>query len=204
MTVLHFDPEAHARVQALLPWYVNGRLEDAERAAVDAHLAGCPRCRADLVAERRLHVTLAAAAPTPPSPPPGSRLARALEALAPVSLPMRWRWLLALQSALLVAAVAVATVLWLHARDEAAAPFRAMGPSPAAGAANAVVMFRPEATEAQIRQALSACDGRFAGGPTATRAYLLALPVADAAALARLRSQPGVAMAESLATGSAP
>lgn len=204
MTVLHFDPEGHARVQSLLPWYVNGRLEDAERAAVDAHLAGCPRCRADLVAERRLHVSLAAAAPTPPSPPPGSRLARALESLAPASLPARWRWLLGLQSALLVAALAVAAVQWLHARDEAAAPFHAMGPAPAAAAANAVVMFKPETTEAQIRQALAACGGRFAGGPTATRAYLLALPVADAATLARLRGQPGVVMAESLATGDAP
>lgn len=204
MTVLHFDPEAHARVQSLLPWYVNGRLEDAERAAVDHHLAACPRCRADLVAERRLHTTLAAAAPTPPAPPAGSRLARALERLAPAALPVRWRWVLGLQSALLLAALAVAAVLWQHARDDALAPYRAMGPTPASAAANVVVMFKPEATEAQIRQALARCGARFAGGPTTTRAYLLALPAADAAALERLRSQPGVAMAESLATGDGP
>lgn len=202
MTVLPFDREGHARVQSLLPWYVNGRLEDHERAAVESHLARCPRCRADLEAERRLHAGLVAAAPTPPAAPPGSRLHRTLHSLAPADVAGRWRWLLALQSGLLVVLAAAVVGLWLRGQPEPA-PYRAQGAAPAPGDANAVVMFDPATTEAQMRQALAACGARFAGGPTATRAYLVALPAADADTLARLRRQPGVTLAESLAVGEA-
>ncbi len=203
MTVLPFDREGHARVQSLLPWYVNGRLEDHERAAVDAHLARCPRCRADLEAERRLHAGLVAAAPTPPAAPPGSRLHRTLDSLSPAAPAGRWRWLLALQSGLLLVLSVAVVALWWRGPAAEPAPYRAQGAAPGPGGANAVVMFDPMATETQIRQALAACDARFAGGPTTTRAYLLALPAADAATLARLRRQPGVALAESLAVGEA-
>ncbi|HSI56411.1 MAG TPA: hypothetical protein VLA16_02565, partial [Ideonella sp.] len=70
--------------------------------------------------------------------------------------------------------------------------------------ANAVVKFRAEATEMQISGALRASGARLVGGPTATQTYLLALPVADAQALARLRQMPGVSLAESLDAEPAP
>lgn len=38
----------HEEIQANLPFYLNGTLEDAERQAVAAHLAECPSCRAEL------------------------------------------------------------------------------------------------------------------------------------------------------------
>src|ERR1700752_4609385 len=51
--ILHLEPDPHAAVQRLLPWYLTGRLETAEHDAVEAHLAQCPECRAQLETERQ-------------------------------------------------------------------------------------------------------------------------------------------------------
>src|SRR5204863_100271 len=64
-------------VQALLPWYVNGRLDAAEQAEVEAHLAGCPRCRAELALERQLQALLA----PPEAAPAGADAERGLAVL---------------------------------------------------------------------------------------------------------------------------
>jgi hypothetical protein len=53
--------DGHNRAQALLPWYVSGRLDSDERAEVEAHLADCAECQAELKIERRLNEAVAAA-----------------------------------------------------------------------------------------------------------------------------------------------
>ena len=77
--------------------------------------------------------------------------------------------------------------------------YRALGAPGAAATANAVVMFKPDATEQEIRSALRASGARFVDGPTASNAYLLSVRGDDhAGAIARLRAQPAVLLAESL------
>ncbi len=44
----------HTLVQELLPWWVNGRLDEAEARQVESHLAQCAECRADAEVERRV------------------------------------------------------------------------------------------------------------------------------------------------------
>jgi len=211
VTVVHLDPEGHAKVQALLPWFVTGRLDATERAEVEAHLAGCPRCRAELALERQLHATQSV-------PEPGGDVDRgwasmrrridagALAARRSVGTAGRpagpgpsagWRWALAAQFAMIVL---LAAALLLPRLD--GERYRGLGA--AVAPANAVVMFSPDATEAQMRAALRESDARLVGGPTVAHAYLLALPVADDATLARLREQPGVTLAEALRAGAAP
>jgi anti-sigma factor RsiW len=204
MNVVRLDPEGHARVQSLLPWYVTGRLDDAERAEVDAHLAGCARCRTELALERQLHAAHAGEQPPPADPRVehgwSALRRRVLQPSKPAPRPRRfafvwWRWALGAQFAVIT--LLVGGLGWL---SHETAPYRGLG-APGTAAANAVVMFSPETTEAQIRVALKSVDARLVGGPTATQAWLLALPVADAGALAKLRLQPGVTLAESLAAG---
>jgi hypothetical protein len=70
--------------------------------------------------------------------------------------------------------------------------------APATGGA-ALVRFRPDATEADIRRALQRSGARLVDGPTATDAYLVRLPPERyAESLALLRGQPAVQLAEAL------
>ena len=55
----------------LLPWYVNGTLEGAELALIEAHLDECAECRADLEAERLLAAEFAAMPEPELAGPPG-------------------------------------------------------------------------------------------------------------------------------------
>ncbi|HVF60572.1 MAG TPA: zf-HC2 domain-containing protein [Thermoanaerobaculia bacterium] len=74
------EARGHEELELLLPWYVNGTLEAAERAALDDHLAGCPRCRAELAREEGLAAALRAAEDVAPAPHP-AQLARLLSRL---------------------------------------------------------------------------------------------------------------------------
>src|SRR6185312_13739208 len=52
------DDESHWELQRLLPWYVTGRLDPAEQARVEAHLAGCEECQEEVRFERTLAKTV--------------------------------------------------------------------------------------------------------------------------------------------------
>ena len=108
-------------------------------------------------------------------------------------------WKLSLQVALAAQAVVmlilVGALIATTTRNE---PYRAMGGAPEAVEANALAVFRADATEQQMREALRASGARIVGGPTISDAYLLRLVDLQPAALARLRAQPGVLRVESL------
>ncbi len=199
---LHGDE--HETVQSLLPWYANRTLDADEAEHVRAHLARCPQCQADLAWQERLG-TIAPAAPVTPKADVDRQwaaLAQRLEHPAPARpatgqrdwLTARW-WPLALgiQSAL----VAVLALVWvlLPAHDE---PYRALGSGPAATTANVLVVFRPTATEADIRRALRANRAQLVAGPTVTDAYLLRMDPLTSQALARLRGDATIVRVESL------
>ena len=47
-------PDTHAEAWALLPWLANGRIQASDREWVEAHVAGCAECRAELAAQRMM------------------------------------------------------------------------------------------------------------------------------------------------------
>jgi Putative zinc-finger/Fervidolysin N-terminal prodomain len=212
--VVRLDAERHRAVQALLPWHAAQTLDADERERVEAHLAECPRCQADLAFERRLQAAHRAldGAPAHDVERDWARLTSRLDEPAPSrgaglrAAVRRWRegWqalganvrrVLVTQCALIAA---LGVVLGL------ALPFggvyRALGAGPANAQGNLLVMFRAEASEAQLRAALQAAGARVVDGPTAAGAWLLAVPAArKAAALESLRAQPTVRLAEPLA-----
>jgi len=215
--ILHLEPDPHTAVQRLLPWYLTGRLDTAEHEAVEAHLAQCPECRTELETERqwqllqpghgaqvdvedgwaRMRARLGERAPWA-VPAPAAPRRRAW-------LPPSWRlaptraWAMpAVLSVALVAALGVT----LRPRPIVVGDFHALS-APAESGATAVVRFRPDATEAQIRQGLKDSGARLVDGPTISDAYVVRLPREHyAAALDKLRHEPGVALVEALESAS--
>ena len=192
----------HDEAEELLPWYVTGRLDAADRERVEKHLTDCARCQADLRAERRLAEEYRAYSPqvqaswlslreridpTPvrPPAPANSNWWHSLSRPAVAGL----------MAAQLAVVLITAGVISYASQPDAA--YRALGSTPVAASANAVVIFTPQTREEQLRRLLNASDAELVGGPTDAYAYILHVPMETrAAALARLRSRPEVVMAE--------
>lgn len=89
-----------ATCSPLLDEYLDGTLDDARRAAVEAHLAGCPACRAELEAIRRIAAEARALPPTLAPPAAtwdgiAARLPRATPARTGPARRLTWRQLAA-------------------------------------------------------------------------------------------------------------
>ena len=192
--LVHLRGDPHEETQKLLPWYVTGELDAPDRMLADAHLAGCEECRADLAAERRLRD---AVVDLPADAGNGwDRLAASLkDRPAPSPLlkrPVRVAWFVAAQAAVVLLVVTV-----LVQRQPESAPYHALGEAPAPRIGNMLVMFGPATSEPALRKAIEASHARLVDGPTATGAYVLSVaPDQRASALAILRAQPGVTLAE--------
>jgi hypothetical protein len=209
----------HQAVQQLLPWLPTGTLDSAELAMVQLHVQSCAQCQADLALQRQFR----AAAPAPDAALDADRgFAQLLPRLGPqssssssssssrVDVLNRWRKAVAANSAWLkwtavaqLAAIGVLSMMLArHGNDDAS--YRALGAT-APGAGNAVVVFRPDTLEQDIRRILQAGGARVVDGPTVTDAYVLALPPSQArAALARMRMESAVTLAQPLTDGQRP
>jgi hypothetical protein len=225
------EPAVHQAVQQLLPWLLAGTLDSAELAMTQRHLQACARCQADLAWHRKLGAAAAAAPDAgfdadrgfaqllprlgPRSGPhPGPQTSSSSS--SPIAVLDRWRKAAAANSAWLkwtalaqLAAIGVLSLLLARPWNDAAG-YRAMGGpggGSTAGAADAVVVFRPDTPEREIRRILQAGGARVVDGPTVTGAYVLALPLPPsqaAAALARMRAEYAVTLAQPLADGQRP
>jgi hypothetical protein len=58
-------PDTHAEAWALLPWLANGRLQAADREWVEAHVAKCAECRAEIAAQRMVALRINRDSPSP-------------------------------------------------------------------------------------------------------------------------------------------
>lgn len=193
----------HDELSELLPWFVTGRLSAEETARVEAHLADCAECQAEVAFEKRLTSEVArlpidvergwaqmrgrieANDDAPPARNGGGRAT--------------WLgWGLAATFAI------VAGVSWLpQTQTQAPAPaYAALGAAAAADASgNVVVVFHPDTTERQLRAVLKAGEARIVDGPTAAGGYVLHVAEArKAAALKVLRAQDRVVLAEPIET----
>lgn len=209
--IIRLNLDRHREVQTLLPWYVTDQLDAVDLARVEAHLADCAECQAELKLERHLDAGVAGLPLDVEQD--WAQLRRRLLATATrrsraaAAVARAWRrlgrraslgWVLAAQMA---AVLVVSALLLPFARP---APYRALGSAAPAPAGNVMVIFRPDAREQDLRQTLRAADARLVGGPTAADAYVLSVPAAErAAALMRLRGDAAVVLAEPIDPGQA-
>lgn len=197
---LHGDP--HQQTRMLLPWYANGTLEPDEVAQVEAHLAQCAECRAELEAERVLAAEITALPPE--SDHAWSALRAAVETSRPATVgrldpreilrrPISLGWALAAQAASLAA---IGALLWM-AVQPAQPAYRTLGSPPDARPGNVVVIFKPTTSEQDLREALRESGARLVDGPTASDAYILHVaPANREAALNHLRTEAEIVLAE--------
>jgi anti-sigma factor RsiW len=205
---LRGDP--HERIQTLLPWFVTGRLDSDEQAEVAAHLASCPHCREEEVLERRLASEISRM-----SPPIDQGWSALKARIAAANRRPRWRagrgadaqstrrwnvtWLLAAQAAMLIAAVVWVAV---DAPGGSRGAYHTLSGPASTSQGNALLMVRPDTTQAVLRADLDGGRARIVDGPTAAGAYVLRVAPADRAAfLTRLRGRPEVIVAEPLDGG---
>jgi len=210
--------EPHERIQSLLPWFVTGRLDAAE---VEAHLSTCPECRAEERLERRLEAQVTAIGMDVEQG--WSRLRARLNLVPPARragplarLTAAWRnrrpsgrlawlgWAMAVQVGLLALLLVLVSPL-IRDGVRVHGSYRALGAAPTPRAANAIIMFRPDTPERDLRAALLADGARLVDGPTAAGVYELHVPAATRAALlATLRRRAGVVMAEPIDAAGSP
>jgi anti-sigma factor RsiW len=210
--IIRLRGSPHERAQQLLPWYVNGTLDPDEKAMVEAHLADCADCRADLESEQALARDVAALpidlehawsalsdridAAVPPR--------RLAEPVPFLRRKVAMGWALGGPFAA-AAAVAFAIAIVPEARSPAGPAYRALGSAPTAQPGNALVMFRPDARDGDLRAALTTAGARIVDGPTASGAYVVRIaPDRRVKALEGLRAAPQVLLAEAIDLGSQP
>lgn len=204
-------PVPHEKAQQLLPWLQAGALDDAEFAAVEAHVAACAECQRDVAWQARLR---GLAPPDDNAFDADRAFAKLLPRLGPpathVPVLTRWRHAVAANGAWLrwtVAAqfAAIGILAAMLARPGAGSgDYHALGSArPVQG--DLVLVFKPDTPEHEMRRILQARGARVVDGPGVTGAWVLALPPGQpAGALGRLRAEPAVALVQPLVAGSQP
>jgi hypothetical protein len=202
----------HLAAEALLPWLLSDTLTSAERSQVEAHLRSCAQCSAELAQQRQLQSHYSDAATPDPALDIDAAFARLLPRLddQPVRSPRRplwprhpvswWQLGLAVQMGVILA---LGSALLLQftptTQNEDVAAYRGLAAAAQRATGDALVVFDPNASEAQMRAALQRVGARIVDGPTAAGAFVVRFDDDPTAALlASLRSDPAVVRVGSL------
>jgi anti-sigma factor RsiW len=210
--ILRFDDSPHRETDALLPWYVNGTLEGDELTRTEQHLRECARCRREVELLRQVQLACKIAAPARDATASLQRLRRRIDGgwwhgplgthlrqfLAPWRRAPGWaRWAIVAEFAGMLTLAMVLAV----SGGESQELYRTLGSpgAPTAGVGSIAIVFTPEVQESELRRIVRAAGARVVDGPTASNAYVLEVPTGHRdAAVARLRAEPAVVLAQPL------
>ena len=160
-------PDRDDDIAALLPWYLNGTLQPAERERVERWLGESPDHQAELAMWRAVQADVRQAAPTPAFDEVGWRR---LKAQLPGSRRSSWLKVAAAASVLLIAGLQTAILV-----REPADVHRPLTDTPGADQWRIHVRFAENATMAGVRALLDRHDAQMISGPSALGLYTLTI-----------------------------
>lgn len=189
------------RFNELLPWYVNGTLNAADREWVEQQLAEHADARAELEWCRSLQTQVQDSAPAVPASVGLAKTLHLIRGDRPTLAERITAWFagFGMRPALALAGVAVMAVQGgvilelLQGGREDSVELRAIHRDAAVAGPLLKLRFAPGATEADIRLLLVSVQGTLAGGPAAEGDYFVRVPAGtEASSIARLEKQPSV------------
>lgn len=204
----------HHEVSALIPWYVNDTLADAERERVDAHIGSCAVCRDDLAVHKRILEGINAQPAVDYMPVASLKRLQArldvaqAQAAAPPMPPLEpsrsdapWRGRMAASIAAMAVAIGLlAADRWVQFEVREKQPnYRTVTtaiPRPKGEVIRAV--FSPSITLVELQTILDEAQLKIVSGPTEAGVYSLASSstLTVRSSLALLRQHPTVRFAE--------
>lgn len=220
------EAKRHEQVWQLLPWYVNGTLDDSERETVAHHISLCQTCEGEVVRCRSVISVLSHGDKIAwsPSPEHFNRLMTRVDRESSLRTTERWRsrmhewveksravfqstpspmrWALAAQTAVIVLIVMATMSTWIASP----LPYSTLS-DPVVGneasQSEISVVFAEDITEQEVRTLLNTIQGAIVAGPSAMAVYTVAIPPSGderpgqvQAALEALRAHPKVRLAE--------
>ena len=210
--ILRFGKTTHQTVEAVLPWFVNGTLEDPEKGLVEHHLQDCVRCQREVEWLRMVNVSYAEGdenlaceqawgelkARLGPGSSPWERLRVKLNNWKMPRVIQTWApWVAALELALIL----VVGGAFLNPDSSGRYHTLAAGSEAATTKARLVVMFESNSTVDEANRILHEADARVIDGPTATDAYVLSISNDRFDSVVnQLHREPAVKLVESLDT----
>jgi hypothetical protein len=206
----------HRHVLDVLPWYANCTLDEDETARVEAHLADCALCRDELEFEQALVADL----PRPVGAPgaeagwatmrsrvnDGSSDSAASGTLTAFRRPSMLRrpvplgWALIAQAAAIILVVGIGRVMPVNTAQTK--QYHTLSSLVTPGSGNALVMFRSDLREWDLRRILRINRAELTGGPNVNGAYQVRVdPKTRDTVLARMRGDAGVTLAQPIDQG---
>lgn len=197
----------HLKVQSLIPWFVNGSLDEQDMTTVNRHLDSCSQCKTDVsialkqaqlfhstdetivhsllqresaslsMLERRIGIRRRAVS----KPSVRSQVTPAVAAIV-----------------FTLAILGVTTTGWLPGGANQDLTFEAMTRGNDSDSVVLQMIFHPQTSEHDIRMLLLESGGELLGNPTPNGVYRLSFKDVDDATgyAARLRQQPSISWAE--------
>jgi anti-sigma factor RsiW len=180
MRLFNFDDPVHREANLLLPWYVNGSLDGAERVRVEQHVRECVACSQEVDAQRRLADLICSPEESTQAAHALQRLHGQLRAQEMLNASPLQRWIEALSRHWPVAVIAVQfalLVLLIPANLPDGAAYRTLSNEQAMRAVpeSVVVIFDDEVSQSSVTALLRDLHLRVIDGPNSRGAYTLQL-----------------------------
>jgi anti-sigma factor RsiW len=202
---------SNERFAELLPWYVNGSIDAADRDWVDHYLADHPDARSELAWFESLQTRIKESLPAVPENLGLSRVLRLIRSEQPTlaqrfsqfigSFAMRPALALSLLGVVVIQGGVIVSILQgqHEAAEMRAAPAKLVEEGPLVK-----INFAPDAKESDIRLLLVSVHGTLAGGPSQLGDYYVRVPAGKEAQTAQKLKGMAIVQAVELAPGLPP